>query len=182
MAVSKALCKSARLRMPDATIGEWLRAANVEISRDNPEMLFVTAFAGTLDLDTGRLSCANAGHENPYTVNRAPAGLAALDGGGGPPLCAVERFDYRDAAHAMRAGELLCVVTDGVVDAQDLDGRRYGRERLEALLARVAATAPATQAVVDALRADIDAFAAGAEPADDVTVLVLRWPGPPQAA
>jgi serine phosphatase RsbU (regulator of sigma subunit) len=64
MAVSKALYKSATLRAPDTDIGELMSAANAEVSRDNPEMLFVTAFAGILDLETGHLHYCNAGHEN----------------------------------------------------------------------------------------------------------------------
>jgi serine phosphatase RsbU (regulator of sigma subunit) len=54
------------MRSPDADIGELMSAANAEVSRDNPEMLFVTAFAGILDLDTGELQYCNAGHENPF--------------------------------------------------------------------------------------------------------------------
>ena len=69
MAVSKALYKSTMLRAPGADIGELMSAANAEVSRDNPEMLFVTVFAGILDLDTGELAYCNAGHENPYLVH-----------------------------------------------------------------------------------------------------------------
>ncbi len=43
--------------------------ANAEVSRDNQEMLFVTAFAGILDLDTGQLDYCNAGHDNPYLIH-----------------------------------------------------------------------------------------------------------------
>ena len=56
MAVSKALYKSATLRAPRADIGELMSVANSEVSRDNPEMLFVTAFAGILDLESGALA------------------------------------------------------------------------------------------------------------------------------
>ena len=68
MAISKALYKSATLRRPDATISELMRAANEEVSRDNPEMFFVTVFAGILDLRSGELAYCNAGHENPYVL------------------------------------------------------------------------------------------------------------------
>jgi adenylate cyclase len=177
MAVSKALCKSAVLRHTDASIGELMRAANDEISRDNPAMLFVAAFAGILDLASGELAYCNAGHENPYLLLR-PSGLARLVDGDGPPLCAVERFDYRGAVRALGAGEFVCVLTDGIVEAQRSDGERYGRGRLEAALVRIAGNASNAGAVVAALTADVGAFAAGAEPADDVTMLVLRWLGP----
>ncbi|HET9045883.1 MAG TPA: CHASE2 domain-containing protein, partial [Casimicrobiaceae bacterium] len=75
MAVSKALYKSIALRALDNDVGTLMAAANTEVSRDNPEMLFVTAFAGILDLATGELAYCNAGHENPYLL---PAGGGAL--------------------------------------------------------------------------------------------------------
>jgi len=178
MAVSKALCKSARLRTPDAAIGDWMRAVNDEISRDNPEMLFVAAFAGVLDLDLGELAYCNAGHENPYVLAPATSAPARLADGGGPPLCTVDRFDYRGAHRRLGRGDLVCVLTDGVVDARRADGEAYGRGRLEAVLSRLAAEGTSAQGVVHALGTDVAGFAAEAEPADDVTILVLRWLGP----
>ena len=175
MAVSKALCKSATLRAPNAAIGALMRAANDEISRDNPAMLFVAAFAGVLDLESGHLDYSNAGHENPYVVAPAPRPLEQLADGDGPPLCAVPDFDYRGGSRRLGPGELLCVVTDGVVDARNPAGERFGRARLEAGLLRWQAGPGTAQAFVDTLLADVRAFTANAEPADDVTVLALRW-------
>jgi serine phosphatase RsbU (regulator of sigma subunit) len=74
---------------------------------------------------------------------------------------------------------MLCLMTDGVTEAQDTKGRLYGHSRLEALLQahREAADAPRPSRLVEALHADVLAFAAGAEPADDLTILALRWLG-----
>ena len=69
MAVSKALCKSTALRSATPAMGALLAVANTEVSRDNPEMLFVTAFAAILDLGSGELAYCNAGHEDPYLVS-----------------------------------------------------------------------------------------------------------------
>ena len=95
MAVSKALYKSTTLRSSDQDIGDLMSAANVEVSRDNPEMMFVTAFVGILNLDTGDLDYCNAGHENPFLLHAVGGGLTRIEDGGGPPLCAVTGFDYR---------------------------------------------------------------------------------------
>ncbi len=181
MAVSKALYKSATLRSPKATIGELMRTANDEVSRDNPEMFFVTALAGVLDLRTGELEYCNAGHENPYLLSPGGAAIGELTDGAGPPLCTVEGFTYRDGKRRMHAGELLCLVTDGVVEAQNQAGERYGRRRLLALLARPQAGKTTAQAKVDALCEDLRVFGAGAELTDDLTVMVLRWIGPQMA-
>ena len=85
MAVSKALYKSATLRAMNDDVGELMSAANAEVSRDNPEMLFVTAFAGILDLETGHLRYCNAGHENPWLIHAADATVRRIEDGDGPP-------------------------------------------------------------------------------------------------
>ena len=178
MAVSKALYKSATLRAAGADIGELMSVANAEVSRDNQEMLFVTAFAGILDLETGELAYCNAGHDNPYLVHPADTAVRRIADGDGPPLCAMSDFEYRGGQHAMRPGELLCVITDGVSEAQDPARALYGSARVEAILPRLGGGGATARGVVDALQADVEAFAAGAEPADDLTILVLRWHGP----
>jgi len=178
MAVSKALYKSTTLRTAGADIGELMFAANAEVSRDNPEMLFVTAFAGVLDLETGLLVYCNAGHENPYLVDPVGATVVRIEDGGGPPLCAVDGFVYRGGDCRIRPGELLCVVSDGVTEALSPAGALYGDGRVRRFLQGLAKSGLSATALVDALRGDVEAFAAGAEAADDITVLVLRWKGP----
>ncbi len=182
MAVSKALYKSATLRAHADDVGALMSAANAEVSRDNPEMLFVTAFAGILDLDSGALRYCNAGHENPYLIGPTDTKIRRIDDGDGPPLCALGDFGYRDGRYAMRSGELLCVVTDGVTEAQDRAGTLYGGERVEVFLRQSGGGTATARTVVDALRTDVEAFAAGAEPADDLTILALRWRGPSAVA
>jgi adenylate cyclase len=175
MAVSKALYKSTMLRTPGADIGEVMSAANSEVSRDNPELLFVTVFAGILDLETGMLNYCNAGHENPYLLHPADSAFRRIEDGDGPPLCAAASFPYRGGHYRMRCGELLCVISDGVTEAQNAAGAFYGRARLEAMI-RLRGDANA-HALIEALRTDVEGFVAGAEPADDFTILVLRWHG-----
>ena len=182
MAISKALYKSATLRQPHAAIGDLMRTANDEVSRDNPETFFVTVFAGIVDLATGELRYCNAGHENPYVLAAGSAALARLDDGAGPPLCTVEGFAYGAGRYAMHPGDTLCLVTDGIVDAQNAAGDRYGSERLGHVLsglrlAGLRSGAPSARAMADAVLVDVRAFVGSAEPADDLTVLVLRWLG-----
>ena len=99
-----------------------MSAANAEISRDNPQMLFVTVFAAVLDLESGDLDYCTAGHEYPLLLERGAQSVRRLDGGGGPPLCTVEDFAFRGARVRLPEGALLCVVTDGVVEARNPQG------------------------------------------------------------
>ena len=178
MAVSKALYKSMALRAPDSDAGALMTAANVEVSRDNPETLFVTAFAGILDLETGELAYCNAGHENPYVLSRATGAMTRVTDGDGPPLCAIDDYAYAGSECRLAAGDVVCVVTDGVNDAQSPAGDLYGAKRVESMLAKRAQSALAPATLVDAVRAGVAEFTAGAEPADDLTVLAVRWNGP----
>jgi serine phosphatase RsbU (regulator of sigma subunit)/CHASE2 domain-containing sensor protein len=178
MAVSKALYKNAMLRAPDADIGRIMRVANTEVSRDNPGSLFVTAFAAILDLDSGELNYCNAGHDNPYRLHPDFDAPQRIEDGDGPPLCALADYGYQGASCRLRRGELLCLITDGVTEAQNSAGELYGNQRLQQrLLALERSRATPRQLVAD-LQADVLAFAAGAEPADDLTILALRWHGP----
>jgi serine phosphatase RsbU (regulator of sigma subunit)/CHASE2 domain-containing sensor protein len=175
MAVSKALCKSAALRR-GRRVNELLQEAGAEISRENPEFFFVTAFAGVLDARSGRLEYCSAGHEPPLVF--APDGeIARLEAGGGPPLCVLEGFSYVAAEHRMSPRGVVCLVSDGVTEAMNVEGQLYGAGRLRKAIER-ARHAENPAALVNAIRADVALFVGGAEAADDLTLLVLRWNGP----
>jgi adenylate cyclase len=176
MAVSKALCKSAALRRGQSVDG-MLSDVGGEIARENPEGLFVTAFAGVLDANTGTLHYSSAGHDAPYVLSPDRAVGERLDAAGGPPLCVVEGHRYAAAQHRLRRGDTLCLFTDGITEAMNAAGQLYGRERLRAVLEAVRA-APTVRAVGEAIRTDVARFVGSAEPADDLTLLVLRWTGP----
>jgi serine phosphatase RsbU (regulator of sigma subunit)/CHASE2 domain-containing sensor protein len=171
MAVSKALCKSTMLRTKDRDLGAWLTQANREVARDNPGALFVTLFAGVLDLVSGELAYCNAGHENPWWRHAASGSVTRLTEGGGPPLCVVDDFGYAAARVSLAPGDLLCVVTDGVTEARERTGALYGIARVEPVLVRKSSPTH----VVEALRDDVQRFAQGVDQADDLTVLALRW-------
>jgi CHASE2 domain-containing sensor protein/serine phosphatase RsbU (regulator of sigma subunit) len=174
MAVSKALCKSAALRR-GRDLAATVREADRELSRDNGEAMFVTLFAAVLDARTGDLAYVNAGHEMPYLVERGS--VRQLAGGAGPPLCVVEDFAYQAASVRLAPGTMLCLVTDGLTEAERPDGQLYGRQRLLAALAALVAP-PSAAAVGEAVRADVARFAAGAEASDDRALLVVEWRGP----
>jgi serine phosphatase RsbU (regulator of sigma subunit) len=174
MALGKALYKSCVLR-GEGDPAAITRAANLEISRDNPEMLFITLFAGLLDLDTGRLVFCNAGHEPPCAVlpGEAPR---LVEGSSGPPLCTVDGFEYAAQETQLRPGELVFLVTDGVTEAMNPAGALLGREPVLECLAALPVASAAVPALA-ALRATVARFVADAEPSDDLTVLTLRWNG-----
>lgn len=175
MALGKSLCRSYALH-GEHDVGAIINRANAEISRDNPEMLFITMFAGILDLRSGEVQFCNAGHDAPFILRNgaAPESVVSV---GGPPLCVVEDFSYPTETLQLHPGDLLCVTTDGVAEAMDATGALMGVERTKRILASIAAGAD-PKTVVEELYAAVQRFVAGAEASDDLTVLAIRWNGP----
>ena len=175
MAVSKALAKSSTLR---ETIGleNLMTVVNAEISRDNPEDLFVTMIALIIDLNTGALDYCNAGHEPPLLVRR-DGRTEVLNDGGGPPICVMEDFPYEIASATCAPGDVIVLMSDGITEAMNRDGELYGRDRLQVLMQTPAVFASGVDAIAGALLESVRTFEAGTEPADDQTLLVVRWRG-----
>jgi serine phosphatase RsbU (regulator of sigma subunit)/CHASE2 domain-containing sensor protein len=170
MAITKALYKRNALLHP-AAIAEIMTEANREIGGENSEMLFVTAFAGILDLRTGDLDFCCAGHDHPVRLRPGspPARIEVL---GGPPLCAVDDFEFQAERTRLEAGEAIVLFTDGVPEAMTREKAMYGTKRVVQALTGLEGAAPAV--VAEKLYADVLAFADGAEPSDDVCILVIR--------
>lgn len=174
MALGKSLYKSAVLRDRDS-IALVMTEANAEIARDNPEQLFITAFAAILDLDNGRMMVSNAGHDWP--VIKLPGGnVAAWGGAGGPPLCVLDDFDYPGEALQLTPGTVVVLFTDGVTEAMDPAGVSYGLERLTALIGDLPSGINARD-VIDEIHADVKAHTLGAAASDDIAILVVIWKG-----
>ncbi|HEY5897024.1 MAG TPA: CHASE2 domain-containing protein [Burkholderiales bacterium] len=173
MALSKSLLKSIALR-EGGDPAAILARANAEISRDDAESLFVTVFAGTLDLGSGRLVFCNAGHEPPLACQpgRAPYRLVES---GGPPLCVIADYAYTNGVLDLAPGGWLCVVTDGVTEAMNERAELYGAARVLEVAKEFGGAEP--QALLRALRDDVRRFAGKAEQSDDLTLLAVRWNG-----
>jgi adenylate cyclase len=175
MASAKSHIQSAALA--GGEVGAMLTEAQQRMMRENPEQLFVTVFAAVLDPASGLLEYANAGHEPPF-VRRPEGAPERLAPPQGPPLCVVEEFSYATARRELLPGEWLCVVTDGATEAMNKAREFFGGERLRASLGWAPGDEDAG-ALLARLHADVARFTAGAEPADDLTLLVVRWHGDP---
>jgi len=171
MAIARTVIRAVAQIVPEP--GACLEQANALLSQDNAAAMFVTVFYGVLDPATGALRYANAGHNPPYRI--APGEIAALARTGGMALGVIEELAFAERSLALRPAESLLLYTDGVTEALDPRGEQFGVARLEAVLA--AAPADPRQmiaAVVGAVRT----FAGSAPPADDLTLLALRYRGP----
>ena len=163
--------EAARSRTP----GECLTRLNARLMTRNESMMFVTCFLAVIDLVTGEVAYANAGHNPPYRLpagGGAPEPLTELHG---PPLALMaEQYDF--SLMQLAPGDGLLLYTDGVTEAMNANHEEYGTARLESVLSRTG-MAEEPQQTVDRIRSDVEAFVAGAEQSDDLTIFCFRLTG-----
>jgi sigma-B regulation protein RsbU (phosphoserine phosphatase) len=153
-----------------------ITASSEDMVGDGADMMFVTVFAGVLDLATGVLFYSNAGHDPPLIL-QPHAELRELECDSGPPIGALDDFMYQVQRRQMAPGEMLLLYTDGVTEAQNGAGGFYGLDRLKAVLA-ARQSASSAREVIELVRGDVSRFVAGGEQSDDLTLLSVRWFGP----
>ena len=144
---------------------------NDELCKNNPDTTFVTLFVGLLTLETGALDFCNAGHVYPLRVE--PTGrVEEIVTPADPALGVMEDFPFADHRTDIGPGETLLLSTDGLGDTQNLAGEALEIERVLALASAVAGQAAGP--ALDQLAEAAHAFAEGAPPFDDVTLVALR--------
>jgi sigma-B regulation protein RsbU (phosphoserine phosphatase) len=169
MAFTRAVHRSAAYN--GTSPADWLERTNRVLVRDARTGLLVTAIAAEVDPSRGSLTYASAGHE-PALLARRATGLVAELPAGGMLLGLAAAAPTADREVPFEPGDLALFYTDGVTDALDAEGRRFGAERLAATVASVGGLAAAT-AVAEVLGA-VDQFVGSAEPADDLTLVAVR--------
>ena len=177
MMASKIILQS--VAMLGASPAEILAKTNEAVCSNNEAQMFVTVWLGILELSTGRLTAANAGHE--YPVLKQPNGAFALyKDRHGFVLGGMEGVRYREYEIRMEPGSKLFVYTDGVPEATDAEKEFYGTDRM--LEALNAAPDVAPQEALKNVRASVDSFVRDAEQFDDLTMLCLEYKGPGDGA
>ena len=156
--------------------GDVLARVNNVLCEKNVGDMFVSVWLGILDLETGVLTHANAGHENP-AIRRADGAFELVRDHHGLVLAAMSGMAYREYELALNPGDVIYVYTDGVPEATDAANHLFGTERMLDALNSVEAESDC-QAIVDAVSAHVDAFVGDAEQFDDVTQLCVKYNGP----
>jgi len=135
---------------------------------------FVTAFLAYMDGNSGRLHYATAGH-NPPLLLRIGGTIDRLDKGSGLPLGVMTSGGYDDFMVEMAPGDVLLLYSDGITEAMDGDGQLYTEDRLSRVLS--GQSAKKADSILKAVLDDVQRHANGAEPSDDITLVVVRYLG-----
>jgi sigma-B regulation protein RsbU (phosphoserine phosphatase) len=165
------LHSSLRLLFDGAMVGEELLSRlNEHIVRSSSPNKFITLILAELDPTNGRLRSFNAGH-NPGLLVR-PSGEVAHLMPGGMPVGLLPGATYRSQTLDVRAGDLLCLYSDGITECASRSDEEFGLERLERLL-RAEREQPLTEIARRIDRA-MEQFAEGSPQSDDQTLVLLR--------
>ena len=149
-----------------------LAKANARLAENNEADMFVTVWLGILDPKTGILTYANAGHNFPL-IKRADKSIEWIRSKPSLVLAAMPEAKYKSFETTLHPGDALILYTDGVTEAVNPALELFGEKRLEESVAK------SSSHFCSDIEADVIKFADGAEQADDMTMLSLKYRGAP---
>lgn len=159
-------------------LAEVFTHGNQALCEGNDAGMFVTAWQGSMDLSTGLVRFANAGH-NPPLVRRAGGKFEYLRSRAGFVLAGMDGVQYKTQELQLAPGDVIYLYTDGITEATNADNRLFGEERLlEAINSREFGS---MQELCRFIKEQVDAFVGDAPQFDDITMIALQYVGLPPA-
>ena len=166
MALTRSLFRS--VTMHNDKPGEVMKLMNNAMSEMNESSMFVTLFIGILDLQNGKMSYSNAGHNPPVIIGEQTRGLAVDSN---IALGLMPNWEYSVQETVMVPGETLFLYTDGLTEAENETHAQFGEERMMEILS---STSKDPREMIDSVTKAIDTFVQGAEQSDDLTMLAVN--------
>lgn len=157
-----------------SSAAEILSEANNAICSKNPEEMFVTVWLGILDLETGVMTCANAGHEYPM-MKKAGGQFELVKDKHSLVIGAMEGAQYQDYELRMDPGSSLFLYTDGLAEAVDKNSQMFGITRILEKLNTDPDRSPET--ILHDMKQAVSDFTQSTEPFDDLTMMCVTYHG-----
>ena len=158
---------------------EILKRTNDAICSNNEAEMFVTVWLGILDIKTGKLTAANAGHEFP-ALKQAGGTFELYRDKHDFVIGGMEGVRYKEYEIGLEPGSKLFVYTDGVAEATDANNELFGTERMIEALNRDVDASP--KETMQNVRDAVNAFVKDAEQFDDLTMVCLEYKGTEKTA
>lgn len=175
MAMTKTLFGTHVLSENFGTLSELVSMINHQLSQNNPSLMFVTVYAGILNLKTGEIEYVDAGHEPPFIL-RAESGVEMLQKREGLAICFDENYVYNSYRIQLKPGDGIVLYTDGLIDAKNEKGERLHVEgNLKTLQKYFKDTPP--ESINRELFKSVKDFVGNAEQFDDIAILSIRYSG-----
>ena len=172
MMISKVILQSCAMLGKSAA--EILTKTNEALCSNNQAQMFVTVWLGILEVSTGKLTAANAGHEYPV-LKRADGAYELFKDKHGFIIGGMEDMQYKEYKLQLKPGDKLFVYTDGVPEATDRDQQLFGTDRMVEALNREPDASP--EQTLKNVQKAVDAFVKDAEQFDDLTMLCIQYNG-----
>lgn len=172
MMVSRIVIRT--LALHHTSVAEIFNEANDGLLNHNRDHLFVTAWMGILDLRTGHMEFASAGHKAPV-LRRKDGTVTFVNSVPDIALVVKEDFCYNTQSLDLAPGDTLFMYTDGVTEAANGSGKTFGKDALLRTIAECDKTAPAD--MNSFVKARIDGFVGDTPLQDDIAMLTLRYNG-----
>ena len=151
-----------------------LQSVNQQICARNPEEMFVTVWLGILEIATGKLTAANAGHEYPM-IKRAGESFEMLRDRHGLVIGAMKDVRYKDYELTLEPGAKLFVYTDGVSEAVDRNLNQFSTDRILEALRSNEDRSP--REILEAVNKAVHEFAGNTQQYDDLTMMCVEYKG-----
>lgn len=149
--------------------GDLFNQLNTVICQERVFSRYIPAFYGVMDMATRSFSYCNAGHEPGLWFRpKRVMNLSSM----GLPLGADETVIYDDKTIQLSKSDMICLFTDGIIEARDANGKSYGYTRLKKRIQSGSAL-PADR-LVDSIYQDVDQFMGVCEQHDDLTLLLMN--------
>ena len=172
MVISKTLLKTESLRGLEP--GDILFRVNNLLYPDNEECMFVTVFCSILDLKTGELQYANAGH-NPPLLYTDSDGFEFIDVNKGFVLAGMDNTKFVTEKMYLKSNDLIFLYTDGVTEAMNPDQKQFSNNRLLQTLSNL--KGKKVQKCIEGVREEVRSFVKEETQSDDITMLALKYNG-----
>ena len=172
MMVSSALIR--HTAVGECSPARVLQDVNRELCARNPEEMFVTVWLGILEISTGRLLAANAGHEYPI-LKRPGESFELFRDRHGLVVGAMSGVRYKDYEIRMEPGAKLFVYTDGLSEATNAEMVQFGTDRTIAALRGREDESP--EELLGAVKDAVKAFVKDTPQFDDLTMLCIEYKG-----
>ena len=163
------------LARQERTPSTILEKANDLLCDNNQAEMFVTVWLGILEISTGKLTAANAGHEFPAICEKGGSFELYKDKHGFV-VGGMEGVHYKGYDLQLNPGDKLFVYTDGVPEATDGSGEMFGTDRMIETLSSCTDNTP--KEILQGVRNAVDSFVGDAEQFDDLTMMCLEYKGP----
>ena len=172
MMITKALIKTGT--PGEVSPADILEKVNNQLADADINEMFVTVWLGILTISTGEMVTANAGHEDPFIRSR-DGEFALKKSPHGLVLGSMKNMKYNNEKIILAPGDLLFMYTDGLAEATNSDGKRWGLDSVTKALNDHKTSSPAE--LLQEIKTDADAYVGDAKQFDDLTMLAIEYKG-----